>query len=402
MTPEDLPDLRALRYARNYQHIEFRLYNPHTGRIVTERPFVILALLLDRTLGDFIFRNLFAATVKTRFPGARLIAYYRPDRPYKEAVVKLNPHIATTWRLSGSTPLPMDYFDVMGSPPIHAETKRWYDSLSAEPDLVLTPSMMDFQFIRSLGPLARFKVPDPLIDPLHARLIEAGLREDQWFCVLHYRERGYQDNRSRPNRDMQASEATDVIEYITRELGGQVVRIGHPAMEPIAPMPGFVDLSRAEDALMTHAYAVSRARFFLELSSSGPMALAGAFGVPLARCNCPALLGPLEAPSFALMQHIVGPNGERVSKEIAIAKGLYNEFALREIINRFGYRFQRNGAAELRAAALDIAERSADCQGWREPTVVANESPVNGFSLPLEVPPEIETVEYPDAMPRFS
>lgn len=398
MTPEDLPDLRALRYARNYQRIE---YNKQKRELLTERPFVIFALLLDRTLGDFIFRNLFAATVKTRFRNARLIAYYRPDRPYKEAVVGLNPHITTTWRLTGSTPLPMDYFDVMGGPPIRAGTKRWYDSLSAEPDLVLTPSMMDFEFLRSLGPLARFKVPDQLIDPLRARLIEAGLREDQWFCVLHYRERGYQDNRSRPNRDMQASDAAGVIEYITRELGGQVVRIGHPAMEPIAPMPGFVDLSRAEDAFMIHAYAVSRARFFLELSPSGPMALAGAFGVPLARCNAVSLLGPMEAPSFSLMQHIVGPNGERVPKAIAIAKGLYSELAVRDVIERYGYRFQRNGTAELRAAAQDIAERSADCQGWREPPVADPEPLVTGFSLPLETPPEIEIVEYPDAMPAF-
>ena len=380
MTPEDLPDLRALRYARNYQHIE---YNPHSHGIVTERPFVIFALLLDRTLGDFIFRNLFAATVKTRFQDARLIAYYRPDRPYKESVVKLNPHITTTWRLSGSTPLPMDYFDVMGSPPIQAETKRWYDSQSAEPDLVLTPSMMSFDFLRSLGP------------------VEAGLREDQWFCVLHYRERGYQDNRPRPNRDMRGSDAVDVIDYVTRELGGQVVRIGHPTMEAIAPRPGFVDLSRAEDAILLHAYAVSRARFFLELSPSGPMALAGAFGVPLARCNAVSFLGPLEAPSFALMQHLVGPGGVRVPKEVAIAKGLYMELAVKDVIARYGYRFERNSLAELRAAALDIAERTADCQGWRERSIVDSSSRTDGFSLPLERPPEIEIVEYPDAMPRF-
>ncbi len=398
MIPKDLPDLRALRYARSYQRIE---YNPKAHEIETQQPFVIFALLLDRTLGDFIFRNLFAATVKTRFLDARLIAYYRPDRPYKEAVVKLNPHITTTWRLTGSRPLPMDYFDVMGSPPIKADTKRWYDSQSAEPDLVLTPSMMNFEFLRSLGPIARFKVPEPLIDPLHARLVEAGLREDQWFCVLHYRERGYQDDRSRPHRDMRGSEAVDVIDYVTRELGGQVVRIGHPKMEAIAPRPGFVDLSRADDALLLHAYAVSRARFFLELSPSGPMALAGAFGVPLARCNAVSFLGPLEAPSFALMQHLVGPKGERVPKDVAISKGLYLEMAVKDVIKRYGYRFERNSLAELRAAAFDIAERSADCQGWREPSSAVPGPRADGFTLPLEKPPEIEIVEYPDAIPKF-
>ena len=398
MTPEDLPDLTALRFTRDNQHIE---YNPGAHRLLTKRPFVIFALLLDRTLGDFIFRSLVAATVKTRFRDARLIGYYRPDRPYKEAVVKLNPHISTTWRLSGATPMPMDYFDFMAGAPVRAETESWYASLAAEPDLVLTPSMMNFEFLRSLGPLARFKIPDSLAGPMHARLIEAGLREDKWFCVLHYREPGYQDDWSRPNRDMRTSDAIDVIKFITRELGGQVVRIGHPGMEAIAPMPGFVDLSRAQDAFMMHAYAVSRARFFLELSPSGPMALAGAFGVPLARCNCVGFLGPLEAPSFTLMQHLVGPGGVRVPKATAIAKGLYSELAVKNVIQRYGYRFERNRPAELRAAALDIAERTQDCPGWREPSIVDPSPAFEGFSLPLERPPEIEIVEYPDVFPEF-
>ena len=44
MTPEDLPDLRAMRYARQYQRLE---YNSNALALGTERPFVIFALLLD-------------------------------------------------------------------------------------------------------------------------------------------------------------------------------------------------------------------------------------------------------------------------------------------------------------------------------------------------------------------
>ena len=402
MTPEDLPDLRALRFARSYQHLE---YNPRERILETERPFVIFALLLDRTLGDFIYRNLYAASVKLRFPNAHLIAYYRPDRVYKEAVVGLNPYITTSWRLTGSNPLPMDYFDVMGDRPIHAATERWYRSLSGEPDLVLTPSVMNFERLRSMRPLAKFVVPEALTGPLHDRLLEAGLDEDRWFCVLHYREVGYNDQQARINRDMSARDAMDImdtIDYVTGTLGGQVVRVGHPGMGVVPPTPGFIDLSGVDDPVMLHAYAVSRARFFLELSPSGPMALAGAFGVPMARCNAVSSLGPLEAPSFSLMQHIVGSGGQRVPRDIAVAKGLYSEAAVKEVIGRYGYRFARNSPGELRAAARDIFDRTADCERWRSVVPLSLDRYVGDYTLPLAPPPEIEIVEYPEAMPRFT
>jgi putative glycosyltransferase (TIGR04372 family) len=396
---EDLPDLRALQHAKDHQTLE---YNLRERVLDVDRPFVIFALLLDRALGDFIYRSLFAASVKLRFRHARLIVYYRSGRPYKEAVIRLNPYIFRSWRSAGSHMVPLDYFDYMGGRQIKAPTQNWYESLSAEPDLVLTPSMMNLEKLRGLHPIAKFAVPEDLVGPLHDRLLAAGLAEDRWFCVLHYREPGYWEAGVRENRDLPAGDAVDTIRYITETLGGQVVRIGHPDMTPIPTMPGFVDIGGAADPLMLHAYAVSRARFFIELSPSGPMALAGAFGVPMARCNAVSLLGPLDQPSFAVMQHIVGPGGERVPRAVAIAKGLYSEIAIKQVIGRYGYRFVRNSQPELRAAAEDIFERTADCVGWRIPGPPVVENFAEAFSLPLPPPPEIDIVEYPDAIPKFT
>lgn len=398
MKPEDLPDLRALRYIKDNQNIE---YDPRARTLHADRPFVIFALLLDRTLGDFICRNLFAASVKMRFRDARLIAYYRPDRPYKSDVLRLNPHVSRSWRSKGSGTMPIDFFDYMGGRPISAPSKGWYKSLSAEPDLVLTPSMMDLEALRGFNPIARFSVPEDLAGSLHDQLVSAGVSEDRWYCVLHYRESGYRDGDTQANRDMPPGDPERMVEHIVETLGGQVVRIGHPDMAELPARPGYVDLGRAIDPLMLHAYAVSRARFFLELSPSGPMALAGAFGVPVARCNSLLGHGVMGPRSFALMQHVVGANGLRVPREIAIAKGLCSEMAVTQVIGRYGYGLVRNSVDELRAAANDIFARTEDCPGWRSSEPPEVEAFPEEFSLPLPTPPEIDIVEYPDAMPVF-
>ena len=105
MNPEDLSDLRGLIATKNYQSLE---YDPHKRVLVTDRPFTIFAMLLDRTLGDFIYRNLFAATVRLRFRNSRLIVYYRPDRPYKDPIIGLNPYISWAWKSEGSNAIPID------------------------------------------------------------------------------------------------------------------------------------------------------------------------------------------------------------------------------------------------------------------------------------------------------
>ena len=399
MKPEDLPDLREIQYVKHNQAME---YNPRSHAFTADRPFTIFALLLDRTLGDFIYRSLFAATVKLRFRNSRLILYYRPDRPYKDDIIKINPYIFTSWKTSGLNTVPLDYFDYMGNRPVFPKNESWYKTLSAEPDLVLTPSMMGFNNLRGLTPVARFAIPTELAPPLLSRLLGAGLSEDRWFCVLHYRNAGYRPSDERGNRDLHTNDPLKIVDHIISNLGGQVVRIGHLGMSPISPRPGFIDISGESDPFMLHAYAVSRARFFLELSPSGPMALAGAFGVPVARCNAVSTLGPLEKPSFSLMQHIIGPTGERVPRDIAIAKGLYSELAVTKIISRYGYRFARNHQYELEVAATDIFNRTTDCEGWRSPGPPIVSTFPEEFTLPLPPPPDIEIVEYPDLIPVFS
>ena len=122
----------------------------------------------------------------------------------------------------------------------------------------------------------------------------------------------------------------------------------------------------------------------------------------MARCNALSTLGPLEKPSFVMMQHIVDPHSQRVPRSTALSKGLYPALALNKVIARYGYHVVRNSLAELCAAANEIFERTADVQGWRLPRPhLVSSFPVD-FTLPLPQPPDVEIIEFRTAMANFS
>jgi putative glycosyltransferase (TIGR04372 family) len=399
MRPDEIPDLGALIHARNSQKLYLK---PGSDSLATDRPFLIFALQLDRTLGDFIMRCLFAASVKLLFENARLHVYFRNDRPYKRTVIKLLPWIDKNWAAGGSWTLPADWFDVAGSRPVEPQAPDWDRTYAGAPDLLLTPSMMGTYDLGAFETVARMRVPDDDAEGADRVLRGAGVDPRNWFCILHYREPSFGYRGDDSARDLDPQDAIDVTRHITRELGGQVVRIGHPEMTPFPAIDGFVDLSRHRDALMLHAYATSRARFFFEASPSGPMALAAGFGVPMARCNTYSLGGPADSASILLPQHLVGPDGKRVDQAFAISRSLILNRVISNGIGKFGYRLVPNSRAELQAAAREIFERTTDCPGWRTQAAQVTPPPTNTLELPLPHVRRFKFVEYPHLAPDFS
>ena len=395
---DSLPDFSSLRHARNAEASLFDKMPAAPYR----RKFIIFAGLLDRALGDFVYQNLFAASVSLLFDDAELVAYYRDDRPYKKHIVRMNPHIGRTWRTTGTSSLPFDYFDTAAEIPVRAPTTSWYKTGSAEPDLVLAPSMMQQVLLPSFPTVARLRIPEDERPALHARLLEAGLDPDRWFCVLHYREPGYAYRSASSFRDFDPAEATPVCRHLIEALGGQVVRIGHPGMTPLPAMSGYVDLAGVPDGFMLQSYAISRARFFLELSPSGPMALAGAFGVPMARCNQVVIIGPLGQPSFSLVQHVLGPDGRRIPLDVLLDKQIIHQPVIERTLKHLGYRFQRNSARELLAAADEIHRRTTDCAGWRDQTPQRVTERPNSFAWPMRPSRPYDVIEYPELAPDFA
>ncbi len=257
--------------------------------------FRIFGALLHRTFGDFVDQLLFAATVKEHMPNSTLDVYYRPDRDYKEKLVRLVSQIDRAWTCPDGVRL--DYFDIAhGGEP--EPPPGWTDHNVHRPNLVLTPTMCRFEMLHAFPKLARFRLPDP--DTWDARLAEKV--GPGWFVVVHGREPGYKYRGADPRRDFDPAQAGLVYETILR-AGGQVVRIGHPGMRPLPDRAGLIDLS-AEDLLL-QTCAIKRSRFFLEFSPSGPVSLALPFGVPSLRCNQSTIGRTFEDMSLAMPMRVL-------------------------------------------------------------------------------------------------
>jgi putative glycosyltransferase (TIGR04372 family) len=317
-----------------------------------DRPFRIVAALLHRTLGDFVDQLLFAASVKELFPNARLYVTYRPDRPYKADLVKLAPQVDGAWPMPNG--LSTDFFDTAGNPPV-IPPEDWYDNLCHYPDLVLTPSMCRFEKLSSFDRLARFSLPNAE----HWRRELAAKVGPDWFIVVHYREPTYALRSSEPMRDFNIQDATPVYDAIL-EAGGQVVRVGHPGMSALPERDGLIDLSA--DGLMLQAAAISHARFFLELSPSGPANLALPFACPLLRCNQSSIGRTYSDQGVTMPQRVLDGDGRDVTLEV-LQKGLFNRSGIASLT---GHRLIPNSPSQLVEGATMMLKHTAN-KGWRSP-----------------------------------
>jgi putative glycosyltransferase (TIGR04372 family) len=334
-----------------------------------DRPFRIFAALLHRTFGDFVDQLLFAATIKQRFPSGSLDVTYRPDRTYKADLIKLAPQVDRAWPMPDG--MPLDYFDTAANAPV-ALPKEWTDSLNQYTDLILTPGMCRFIRQPSLGEPARFRVPDAerWQQQLTAKVGPG------WFVVIHYREPGYALRPHDTVRDFRIDDALPVYEAILG-AGGQVVRIGHPGMTALPDRPGLIDL--ASDELMLQAAAIERARFFMELSPSGPAHLALPLGCPLLRCNVTDVGRTFEDRAVGMPQRVINANGEDVTLEI-IKQGMFNRPALKLLD---GHRLEPNSADQLVEGAAMMIKHTTGA-GWRSPGNPASFEQPGELTLPLE------------------
>ena len=144
-----------------------------------EKYFNIFGALLHTPVGDFIDHVLYCASVKALIPNARLDVYYRPDRPYKGAVVSMAPGIDQVW--ASSAELPLNLFDITSTrSPVGPDS--WYEHGCAAPNLIILPHTGNYSTLAALPRIARFKVPESKpIDAELGKLVGPG-----WF-VFHGR-----------------------------------------------------------------------------------------------------------------------------------------------------------------------------------------------------------------------
>ncbi len=329
--------------------------SPDTGKSM-----VFLAILGTQAMGDYIMFHLVAASIARAVPGSKLVVVFRDDRPYKAFFNSLNPHVTTTLKANADPNfvIPLDWFDgetdVSGRP----FGEEWYEQGFHKPDILLTPSMLDIG--KCLWPAPQFRVPSDIVPTLTEALIRRGVDKDRWFASLHMREAGYKWRPgSDPLRNVNPETYLPMIADIIQKQGGQVVRLGDPAMTPLPEMDGLIDLSWDEDSFPEQAFAISRARYFIG-TDSGPTQLAGAFKTPTASTNALGL-GLWNDGDTVLFKKYIGPGGNPIERRhlIEILPMLGNSRPLETI-------FIDNTPKELRDVAARMYGATTDCPGWRE------------------------------------
>ncbi len=373
-----------------------------------DQPFRIMALLNSRAVGDTIFYHIYAASVKNLFDHATLTLYQRDDRDYKNDLLYFN-HKKDYFFVAPENfnPIPIDSFqphqDIINNneeiPDYIFQHRRWINSKSHVPDLILSPASMDYITLTGFDHPGFLSIPDRSVDPLRQKLIDHGVSPDRWFCVLNYREPGYKHRPSRFLRDVSPIPYMALVEYIVDRLGGQVVRVGHPNMTPFPQRPGFIDLASLEDAFDLHAFAISRARFLVG-SLSGISHLGSALNTPTLMTNClttPYCPGCWRDHDLALYLSLYTKDGRRYTMEERDELGLHDIYAVSELVQlEEGWACQ-NTPAELGKATRRMMESTSDCQGWRIPHLPeAPPGRPNKLSFPVTPRLRVPIIEYPD------
>jgi putative glycosyltransferase (TIGR04372 family) len=363
-----------------------------------QNPFRIFTLALNRALGDFASIVCQAASQKARFDHAKLAVYFRNDRPYKLDILSVCPDIDEIVEMHDGDSLPLDVMDNGFGAPI-PPPNRWYSTGWYSPHLLLTPSMSGYQTFGAFERTARFRFADTDVDAHETRLREAGVDPDNWFTVIHHREPSYQHRVAQPLRDVDPATFEAVSNWIIDTLGGQVVRIGHPEMTSFTKRSGFIDLASLGDIDFKHQlFAISRARFMLA-GNSGPGICGSCFGTPTAMCNNPASFSVWNEQDAIMYNHIIAPDGQRISREVAEKREMYFPSALNHL-RSLGYQVVTQSAQELTRLAALMHDRTLDTPKWREQWYTDDQAPRPNTLMSATDPIHRETiVEYPDLAP---
>lgn len=134
------------------------------------------------------------------------------------------------------------------------------------------------------GPILSF--PEDVARRGRLTLEKAGIPAGAWYVALHVREAASKALHSVLHDVLNAriADYLPAIEEITRR-GGWVIRMGDPAMTPLAPMPNVLDYCHSDiRSDWMDIYLFASARFFIG-TSSGPAYVPPNYGVPCVLTN---------------------------------------------------------------------------------------------------------------------
>lgn len=333
-----------------------------------ERPFIIKAMLKETSLGDLLGQIVGLVSIKNHFEHAELHIRYRNIRPYSSELMQLAPEIDSATGLRHYWPK----WARLGFP----DSRLWHPmaraidgnkgSWSSFCDLCVSDWMVNPRWLHAM-PSSPLRTPAHLEDQFTNQLISAGLDPNQWFAVVHYRASSYLSKTSGQLRNGDPTAFKQLVDHVIDELGGQVVQLGHPELDPFPSRPGFVDLSRLPNSFMLQAFATSRARFMIA-GPSGALGFGWGFHVPTGLVDATDAVGGWGPATQVILTHeVTTPDGRCLRNRELLESGLLDYPILRDRI-RAGEAFEtrKTSAAELAIVADFLHGETTDVNDWRE------------------------------------
>ena len=332
--------------------------------------FRIFANLATFALGDFIGQAVLASSIKELFDDSELFIYYRQDRPYKDHIVSCIRNAKQIFAVPQHAPgLPIDCFNTFHGRLIHPALEP---NQANRADLILTSSMLDDAMLNSI-PVTTLR---PSIDR-RDELIALGLDPNKWIACVYWKEAGYKYRGHHGLRIIyDPTPYFEVIRHIIEDLGGQVVRLGHPTPTRVPQMKGLFDFAKmpGSEALQLFACSVSR---FIVASGSGPASYGPAFGVPTAVTDQHICFGAWNPHDYIVPQNIVY-QGHNYLPTAAYDAGLLSLSDVPE-----GIEYHRNTARQLVDATDEMFQITTDCTGWRTLMTPPPRPRPNSFTYPI-------------------
>ena len=186
-------------------------------------------------------------------------------------------------------------------------------------------------------------LPDEYEQAGRQALVRLGMPADAWFVTLHVRQSG------RNLRNANPATYRDGIRKIT-DAGGWVVRIGGPRAAPLAPMERVLDYAALDwRDEMVDVFLMARPRFFLG-TNSGPVFVAGTFGVPALLTNWTPIGMQWHYTDSVTIPQLLWSNDKR--RALTFAEQLAEPFGFTDSVRRL----RQLGMAPIANSPDEIAE----------------------------------------------
>jgi len=326
---------------------------------------IIFSYISPRTIGDFTEQLLISAAIKENLNEYKLGLFYINDKKHKDIIISLYDGVDYLMKGDKGMNFPINYFDAYSGRPLTAPRMEEFGVHMSR--LIFSGNSLTSMSLPSFDYVPRLRVPaHQKLE--HENLLQTlGLDPERWFACFFWRELGYQGRPSHSQRDItDPAPYIDAIRFIVEDLGGQVVRLGHPTDTQMPDHPSIIDLSKIDDSLMTQIVAISRSRFFVS-SCSGPITFGSGFGVPTAATNNIDISGVWNDHDIILTKKIISPGGKIYQQKSALDAGLLKPGQSRWLNKpENGYSYVNNSARELRHITDLLYHRTDNCPRWRE------------------------------------